>query len=70
MARVVRLGRQARAIDDGEHAVADLPILRLANFRAQLNRASIAIRHFEEPDRQPHCKHIASRCQVIEDLGE
>src|SRR5262249_50147417 len=64
--------REVRPIDDGEYAVANVTVLRLAELGPELGRPRLVavIDDFEEADREPDGKRVAARGAVAQDLAE
>src|SRR5262249_16598120 len=56
-----RTHREVGPIDDREHAVADVTVLRLAELGAEHRRPRLVavIDNLEEPDSQPHGEYVA-----------
>src|SRR5438132_108910 len=65
-----RIVLQQRAVDDGEHAVPDMPVLCPANFGSQLHRPAAVVGDLEEADRYPDRENVAAHGEVVEDLGK
>src|SRR5262249_43423212 len=62
--------RQQRAVHHGKHPVADVPPLRPAHLRPQLDWTAGRVRHLEEADRPPRREDVAARRHVVEELRE
>src|SRR5207302_9284387 len=57
-------------VDDGKHAMPNMPVLSSTDLRPQLYRLAAVVRHLEEAGSQPDCEDVAADRDVVEDLGE